>query len=135
MLLSNCTNSYVKNKKMISSPDDLQKFVNVYCNQNKQTDKVIKVCGTGWSKDLVISESKSVLSAKLKIADITSHSIVSNEVITHKETNKGIKKTYDLTADSKLEDVSIAGYKILHKKVLKEKNGWRTMVLVEYRVS
>ena len=90
MLLSNCTNSYVKNKKMISSPDDLQKFVNVYCNQNKQTDKVIKVCGTGWSKDLVISESKSVLSAKLKIADITNHSIVSNEVITHKETNKGI---------------------------------------------
>ena len=135
MLLSNCTNSYVKNKKMISSPDDLQKFVNVYCNQNKQTDKVIKVCGTGWSKDLVISESKSVLSAKLKIADITNHSIVSNEVITHKETNKGIKKTYDLTADSKLEDVSIAGYKILHKKVLKEKNGWRTMVLVEYRIS
>ena len=135
LLLSNCTNSYVKNKKMISSPDDLQKFVNVYCNQNKQTDKVIKVCGTGWSKDLVISESKSVLSAKLKIADITSHSIVSNEVITHKETNKGIKKTYDLTADSKLEDVSIAGYKILHKKVLKEKNGWRTMVLVEYRIS
>ena len=135
LLLSNCTNSYVKNKKMITSPDDLQKFVNVYCNQNKQTDKVIKVCGTGWSKDLVISESKSVLSAKLKIADITSHSIVSNEVITHKETNKGIKKTYDLTADSKLEDVSIAGYKILHKKVLKEKNGWRTMVLVEYRIS
>ena len=135
MLLSNCTNSYVKNKKMISSPDDLQKFVNVYCNQNKQTDKVIKVCGTGWSKDLVISESKSVLSAKLKIADITNHSIVSNEVITHKETNKGIVKTYNLTADSKLEDVSIAGYKILHKKVLKEKNGWRTMVLVEYRIS
>jgi hypothetical protein len=135
LLLTNCSNSYVKNKKMISSPDDLQKFVNVYCNQNKQTDKVIKVCGTGWSKDLVISESKSVLSAKLKIADITSHSIVSNEVITHKETNKGIKKTYDLTADSKLEDVSIAGYKILHKKVLKEKNGWRTMVLVEYRIS
>jgi len=135
LLLSNCTNSYVKNKKMITSPDDLQKFVNVYCNQNKQTDKVIKVCGTGWSKDLVISESKTVLSAKLKIADITSHSIVSNEVITHKETNKGIKKTYDLTADSKLKDVSIAGYKILHKKVLKEKNGWRTMVLVEYRIS
>ena len=135
LLLSNCQNSYVKNKKMISSPDDLQKFVNVYCNQNKQTDKVIKVCGTGWSKDLVISESKSVLSAKLKIADITSHSIVSNEVITHKETNKGIVKTYNLTADSKLEDVSIAGYKILHKKVLKEKNGWRTMVLVEYRIS
>ncbi len=120
---------------MITSPKDLQKFVNVYCNKNKQTDKVIKVCGNGWSKDLNISENKAILSAKLKIADITQHSIVSNEVITHKETNKGIVKTYDLTADSKLEDVSIAGYKIVHKKVLKEKSGWRTLVLIEYKVS
>ena len=135
IILSNCSNSYVKNKKTITSPNDLQKFVNVYCNKNKQTDKVIKVCGNGWSKDLNISENKAVLSAKLKIADITQHSIVSNEIITHKENSKGITKTYDLTADSKLEDVSIAGYKIVHKKVLKEKNGWRTMVLLEFKNS
>ena len=136
LLMSNCSNSsYVKNKKTITSPDDLQKFVNVYCNKNKQTDKVIKVCGNGWSKDLQISESKAVLSAKIKIADITQHSLVSNEVITLKENGKGITKTYDLTADSKLEDVSIAGYKIIHKKVLKEKSGWRTLVLIEYKLT
>ena len=53
LMMSNCSNSsYDKNKKTITSPDDLQKFVNVYCNKNKQTDKVIKVCGNGWSKDL-----------------------------------------------------------------------------------
>ena len=135
MLLSNCTNSYVKNKKTITSPNDLQKFVNVYCQKNKSTNKVIKVCGNGWSKDLNISENKAILSAKLKIADITSHSIVSNEVITHKENNKGVTKSYELKADSKLEDVSIVGYKIVHKKVLKEKNGWRTLVLIEYKIS
>ena len=135
LLLSNCTNSYVKNKKTITSPDDLQKFINVYCNKNKQTDRVIKVCGNGWSKDLNISLSKAVLNAKISIADITQHSLVSNEVITHKENGKGITKTYDLTADSKLEEVSIAGYKIVHKKVLKEKSGWRTMVLIEYKIS
>ena len=135
LLLSNCTNSYVKNKKTITSPDDLQKFINVYCNKNKQTDRVIRVCGNGWSKDLQISHSKAVLSAKLAIADITQHSIVSNEIITHKENGKGITKTYELTADSKLEDVSIAGYKIVHKKVLKEKSGWRTLVLIEYKLS
>ena len=135
LMLSNCTNSsYVKNKKTITSPDDLQKFVNVYCDKNKQTDKVIKVCGNGWSKDLNISESKAVLSAKIKIADITQHLLASNEVITHKENEKGIAKTYDLTADSKLEDVSIAGYKIVHKKVLKEKSGWRTLVLLEFNL-
>ena len=136
LMMSNCSNSsYVKNKKTITSPDDLQKFINIYCNKNKQTDKVIKVCGNGWSKDLNISESKAVLSAKIKIADITQHSLVSNEVITHKENGKGITKTYDLTADSKLEEVSIAGYKIVHKKVLKEKSGWRTLVLIEYKLS
>ncbi len=135
ILLSNCTNSYVKNKKMITSPNDLQKFVNVYCQKNKSTSKVIKICGNGWSKDLNISENKAILSAKLKIADITSHSIVSNEVITHKENNKGVTKSYELKADSKLEDVSIIGYKIVHKKVLKEKNGWRTLVLIEYKIS
>jgi len=135
LLLTNCTNSYVKNKKMITSPNDLQKFVNIYCQKNKTTDKVIKVCGTGWSKDLIISENKAILSAKIRIADVTNHSIVSSEVITHKETNKGVVKTYNLTADSKLEDVSVAGYKIVHKKVLKEKNGWRTLVLIEYKIS
>ena len=135
LLVTNCSNSYVKNKKTITSPDDLQKFVNVYCDKNKSTNKVIKVCGNGWSKDLNISENKAILSAKIKIADITQHSIVSNEVITHKENNKAITKTYDLTADSKLEDVSIAGYKLVHKKVLKEKNGWRTLVLIEYKIS
>ena len=135
LMLSNCANSsYVKNKKTITSPDDLQKFVNVYCDQNKQTEKVIKVCGNGWSKDLNISESKAVLSAKIKIADITQHLLASNEVITHKENEKGITKTYDLTADSKLEDVSIAGYKMVHKKVLKEKSGWRTLVLLEFNL-
>ena len=135
LMVSNCSNnSYVKNKKSITSPDDLQKFVNVYCDQNKQTDKIIKVCGNGWSKDLNISESKAVLSAKIKIADITQHLLASNEVITHKENEKGITKTYDLTADSKLEDVSIAGYKIVHKKVLKEKSGWRTLVLLEFKL-
>ena len=136
LMMSNCSNSsYVKNKKTITSPDDLQKFINVYCNKNKQSDRVIKVCGNGWSKDVNISSQKSILDAKLKIADITQHLLVSNEVITHKENGKGITKTYDLTADSKLEDVSIAGYKIVHKKVLKEKSGWRTLVLIEYKLS
>ena len=136
LMMSNCSSSsYVKNKKTITSPDDLQKFINVYCNKNKQSDRVIKVCGNGWSKDVNISSQKSILDAKLKIADITQHSIVSNEIITHKENGKGITKTYELTADSKLEDVSIAGYKIVHKKVLKEKSGWRTLVLIEYKLT
>jgi hypothetical protein len=135
LLLSNCSNSYVKNKKTITSPDDLMKFTNVWCEKQKQTNNVIKMCGNGWSKDLNISESKAIIDAKLKIADITQHSIVKSEKITHKETSKGVVKTYELNADNILEEATIAGYKIVSKKVLKEKNGWRTMVLLEYKIS
>ena len=135
LLLSNCTNSYVKNKKSITSPDDLMKFTNVWCEKQKQTDNIIKMCGQGWSKDLNISESKAIIDAKLKIADITQHSIIKSEKIIKKENSKGITQSYELNADNTLNDVTIAGYKIISKKVMKEKNGWRTMVLLEYKVT
>ena len=134
LLLSNCSNSYVKNKKTITSPDDLMKFTNVWCEKQKQTNNVIKMCGQGWSKDLSISESKAIIDAKLKIADITQHSIIKSEKITHKETSKGVVKSYELNADNILEEATIAGYRIVSKKVLKDKNGWRTMVLLEYKI-
>ena len=54
LILSNCSNSYVKNKKTITSPDDLMKFTNVWCEKQKQTNNTIKMCGQGWSKDLNI---------------------------------------------------------------------------------
>jgi hypothetical protein len=135
LILTNCTNSYVKNKKTINSPNDLMKFTNVWCDKNKSTDNLIKMCGQGWSKDLTISEQKAIMDAKLKIADITQHSIIKSEKITHKENNKGVVKNYEMTADNILEEASVAGYKIITKKVLKEKNGWRTMVLLEFKNS
>ena len=134
LILSNCSNSYVKNKKTITSPDDLMKFTNVWCEKQKQTNNTIKMCGQGWSKDLSISESKAIIDAKLKIADITQHSIIKSEKITHKETSKGVVKSYELNADNILEEATIAGYRIVSKKVLKDKNGWRTMVLLEYKL-
>ena len=133
-LLTNCSNSYVKNKKIISSPNDLMKFTNVWCEKNKSTDKVIRMCGQGWSKDLTISEQKAIMDSKLKIADITQHSLIKNEKIIHKDNKKGIDKSYEMTAENILEEATISGYKIISKKVLKEKNGWRTMVLLEYNL-
>ena len=135
LILTSCTNSYVNNKKTISSPNDLMKFTNVWCEKNKSTDNLIKMCGQGWSNDLTISEQKAIMDAKLKIADITQHSIVKSEKITHKENNKGVVKKYEMIADNILNDASVAGYKIISKKVLKEKNGWRTMVLLEFKNS
>ena len=135
LLLSNCTNHYVKNKKTINSPNDLMKFTNIWCDKNKSTDKVIKMCGQGWSKDLTISESKAIMDAKLKIADITQHTLLRNEKITHIENGKGVVKSYKMTADNQLTEATISGYKIVSKKVMKEKNGWRTMVLLEYKVT
>ena len=135
IILSNCSNSYVKNKKTIVSPDDLMKFTNVWCEKQKQTKNTIKMCGQAWSKDLNISESKAIINAKLKIADITQHSIIKSEKVIKKENSKGIAQSYELNADNTLNEATIIGYKIVSKKVMKEKNGWRTMVLLEYKLS
>ena len=90
LMVSNCSNTYVKNKKNISSPNDLMKFTNVWCEKNKSTDKVIRMCGQGWSKDLTISEQKAIMDSKLKIADITQHSLIKNEKIIHKDNKKAL---------------------------------------------
>ena len=135
LILTSCTNSYVNNHKTISSSNDLMKFTNIWCEKNESTDNLIKMCGQGWSNDLTISEQKAIMDAKLKIADITKHSIIKSEKITHKENKKGVVKNYEMTANNILDEVSIAGYKIISKKVLKEKNGWRTMVLLEFKNS
>ena len=131
ILLQNCSS---KNVKIIKSPDDLQTFVNVFCEKHKSTDKVIKVCASEFSKDLNIATNKSLLNAKLKLADIVSHSLVSNEVITHKE-GKGIVKTYDLNATSTLNEVSISNYRVVHKKIIQENGGWRVMTLLSLKIS
>ena len=131
LLLTNCSNQ----KKVIKSPNDLQSFVNVFCEKHKSTDKIIKVCSNGFSKDLNIATQKSLISGKLKLADIVSHSLVSNEIVTHKESGKGIVKTYDLNATSTLDEVSISNYRVVHKKIIKENNGWRVMHLLSLKIS
>ena len=135
IILSNCSNSYVKSKKTITSPDDLMKFTNLWCEKQKQTNNTIKMCGQGWSKNLNISENKAIIDAKLKIADISQHSIIKSEKIIKKENSKGVTQSYELNADNTFNDATIAGYKIISKKVMKEKNGWRTMVLLTYDLS
>ena len=130
LLLTNCSNQ----KKVIKSPNDLQSFVNVFCAKNTSTAKVIRVCASEYSKNLTIAENKTRMNLKLQIADIIAGSVVSQEIITHKE-SKGIVKTYDLNAQSNLDDVSIAGYKIVHRKILKEAGGWRVLILAEYKLT
>ena len=131
LLLTNCSN---QNKKVIKSPDDLQSFVNVFCEKHKSTDKVIRVCTQSISKDLNIAENKALMNAKLKLADIVSHSLVSKEIITHNESGK-ITKTYDLSATSTLDQVSISNYRVVHKKILKENGKWRVLILAELKIT
>ena len=48
LLLSNCTNSYVKNKKTITSPDDLQSllmFIVIRINRQIGSSKCVEMVG------------------------------------------------------------------------------------------
>ena len=135
LLLTNCNKPYVKNKNSIKSSNDLMKFTNLWCEKNKFSERIVKMCGQGWSKDLNISEKKAIMDAKLKIADISQHLIVKSEKISHSENNYGVEKDYEMIAENKLENATVSGYRIISKKVLREKNGWRTMVLLELKNS
>ena len=57
------------------------------------------------------------------------------KILVHKENEKGVVKSYEMKADNQLTEAIISGYKIVSKKVMKEKNGWRTMVLLTYDMS
>ena len=50
------------------------------------------------------------MSAKLKIADVTSHTMVRSES-NAQENKKGLVKSYEMNADNQLIDVTIAGYR------------------------
>ena len=132
LLLQNCSS---KNAQ-IKSPNDLKLFVNDFCTspKNTSTENIIKVCASEFSEDLNIAENKSLLNAKLKLADIVKHTLVSNEVITQKE-GKDILKTYNLNASSTLDEVSISNYRVVHKKIIQENGGWRVMTLLSLKVS
>ena len=104
-----------KQLQVLMTYKSLSMYIVTKTNRVIELSKFVEMVGVKMSIFLLKSDFK----CEIKIADITQHSLVSNEVVTHKENGKGITKTYELTADSKLEDVSIAGYKIVHKKVLK----------------
>ena len=90
---------------------------NIWCEKNKTTDKKILMCGSAWSKDLGISESKAIMSAKLKIADVTSHTMVRSEKVMHKESTKGVVKSYEMNADNQLIDSKTFDKIVLGKKL------------------
>ena len=95
LMVSNCSNTYVKNKKNISSPNDLMTQLMFGVKRINLHDKVIYV----WSRmvKMTISEQKAIMDSKLKIADITQHSLIKNEKRFLKIIKKRIDKSYVMT--------------------------------------
>ena len=58
LLITNCTNSYVKNKKTINSPNDLMKFTNVWCEKINQKIILLKCVGKDGLKILIYLNKK-----------------------------------------------------------------------------
>ena len=105
------------------NPESIEKIKHYY--KSKKEPKVqIEITNTEKIKANSFSvEFSKVISLSEKTA-----------FITHKENSKGVVKSYEKKANNILEEATISGYKIVSKKVMKEKNGWRTMVLLEYKL-
>ena len=87
--------------------------------------------------DLLLSlvKDQKVDILKIKILPLAEQYLEFLKKIIKKENSKGITQSYELNAGNTLNEATIVGYKIVSKKVMKEKNGWRTMVLLEYKLS
>ena len=130
LLLQNCTS---KNAR-IKSPNDLKSFVNEFCTspKNTSTDKVIKVCASEFSKDLNIAENKSLLNAKVNVADVVGSSILKSEKQTRIESIKGVNSKYQTVEENKILETSLNNYKVVFTKTFKQGNNFRTYTVIKY---
>ena len=139
VMLTACA-SNVKQVELEETPTTIRsasakiKISNDFCGQEKYTASniVIYGCGQGLSDDMELSKSKAILSAKVRVADIISSSIIKNETSTIKENIKGVKRTHDSSISNDVLEQQISLYRVVDSMVLLENGKYLTFVMLEY---
>ena len=76
VLLSACSKNYAEKKTIINNSNDLLKLNAEICNKFKSDNSKTYGCGSGLSSDLEVSKTKSLLNAKVNVADVVGSSIL-----------------------------------------------------------
>ena len=100
-ILTACSSNYVKKKTIINDNSDLLKLNAEICNKYKSDESKTYGCGSGLSSDLEVSKTKSLLNAKVNVADVVGSSILKSEKQTRTENTKGVNSKYQTIEENK----------------------------------
>tara|TARA_B100000035_G_scaffold312829_1_gene325144 strand:- start:1071 stop:1505 length:435 start_codon:yes stop_codon:yes gene_type:complete len=129
--LTACSNNYAERKTIINS-NDLLKLNAEICNKFKSDQSKTYGCGSGLSSDLEVSKTKSLLNAKVNVADIVGSSVLKSEKQTRTENAKGVNSKYQTIEENKILETSLNNYKVVFTKTFKQGNKFRTYTVIKY---
>ena len=132
LFLTACSNNYADKKTLINGGADLLKLNAEICNKYKSDKSKTFGCGSGLSSDLEVSKTKSLLNAKVNVADVVGSSILKSEKQTRSETNKGIDSKYQTIEENKILETSLNNYQVVFSKTFKQGNKFRTYTVIKY---
>ena len=131
-ILTACSSNYVKKKTIINDNSDLLKLNAEICNKYKSDESKTYGCGSGLSSDLEVSKTKSLLNAKVNVADVVGSSILKSEKQTRTENSKGVNSKYQTIEENKILETSLNNYKVVFTKTFKQGNKFRTYTVIKY---
>ena len=124
-----------KEVTMIQTDEQLLEVTKDFCEEmyKKQKKNKLYSCASAISKDLQLSQTKSLLLAKVKIAEQVISTIDSKESFDIKDNNSGVSKDFQKISSS-LVNFDLSGYKIVEQKTIKHLNKWRTFTLLKFKI-
>jgi hypothetical protein len=127
-----CSSNYAQKKTIINNSNDLLKLNAEICNKFKSDQSKTYGCGSGLSSDLEVSKTKSLLNAKVNVADVVGSSILKSEKQTRIESTKGFNSKYQTVEENKILETSLNNYKVVFTKTFKQGNNFRTYTVIKY---
>ena len=131
-ILTACSSNYAEKKTIINDNSDLLKLNAEICNKYKSDESKTYGCGSGLSSDLEVSKTKSLLNAKVNVADVVCSSILKSEKQTRTENSKGVNSKYQTIEENKILETSLNNYKVVFTKTFKHGNKFRTYTVIKY---
>ena len=132
VFLSACSKDYAEKKTIINNSNDLLKLNAEICNKFKSDQSKTYGCGSGLSSDLEVSKTKSLLNAKVNVADVVGSSILKSEKQTRTENKKGVNSKYQTVEENKILETSLNNYKVVFTKTFKQGEKFRTYTVIKY---
>ncbi len=132
VFLSACSKDYAEKKTIINNSNDLLKLNAEICNKFKSDQSKTYGCGSGLSSDLEVSKTKSLLNAKVNVADVVGSSILKSEKQTRTENKKGVNSKYQTVEENKILETSLNNYKVVFTKTFKQGDKFRTYTVIKY---